>query len=49
LIQNIGYLSSVYCKQPEDFVKKLKDNANAREVVEEDAEELLGKNQEVAE
>lgn len=34
LIQNIGYLSSVYCKQPEDFVKKLKDNANAREVVE---------------
>ncbi len=49
MIQNIGYLSSVYCKQPEDFVKKLKDNANAREVVEEDAEELLGKNQEVAE
>jgi hypothetical protein len=49
LIQNIGYLSSVYCKQPEDFVKKLKDNANAREVVEEDAEELLGKNQEMAE
>ena len=24
LIQNIGTLSSVYCKQPEDFVKKLK-------------------------
>lgn len=30
LIQNIGTLSSIYCKQPEDFVKKLKDNANAR-------------------
>ena len=30
MIQNIGNLSSVYCKQPEDFVKKLKENANAK-------------------
>ena len=45
LIENIGTLSSVYGKQPEEFVKKLKDNANAKEEVEEDAEELLGKDQ----
>jgi hypothetical protein len=38
LIENIGHLSSVYLKKPEDFVKRLKDNANAREIVEEDAE-----------
>lgn len=30
LIENIGCLATVYGKQPEDFVKKLKDNANAR-------------------
>lgn len=35
----------MYSKKPEDFVKRLKDNANAKEVVEEDAEELLAKNQ----
>ena len=29
LIENIGCLASVYGKQPEDFVKKLKDNATA--------------------
>jgi hypothetical protein len=45
LIENIGHLSCVYSKKPEDFVKRLKDNANAKEVVEEDAEELLAKNQ----
>jgi len=44
LIENIGHLSSVYLKKPEEFVKRLKDNANAQEVVEEDAEELLPKN-----
>jgi len=26
----------VYSKKPEDFVKRLKDNANAKEIVEED-------------
>ena len=41
LIENIGCLSSVYGKQPEDFVKKLKDNANAKEVIDEYQEELL--------
>ena len=30
LIENIGCLATVYGKQPEDFVKPLKDNANAR-------------------
>ena len=30
LIENIGHLSSVYLKKPEDFVKRLKDSANAR-------------------
>jgi vesicle coat complex subunit len=50
LIENIGYLSSVYLKKPEDFVKRLKDTANARqeaiakEVEEEVKEELLAKN-----
>lgn len=33
LIENIGHLSCVYSKKPEDFVKRLKDNANAKEVV----------------
>lgn len=36
LIENIGFLATVYGKQPEDFVKRLKDNANAREVIDED-------------
>lgn len=36
LIENIGCLATVYGKQPEDFVKRLKDNANAREVIDED-------------
>lgn len=43
LIENIGCLASVYGKQPEDFVKRLKDNANAREELDEDDEELLNK------
>lgn len=43
LIENIGCLASVYGKQPEDFVKRLKDNANAREEIDEDDEELLNK------
>jgi len=34
LIENIGTLSSVYGKQPEEFVKKLKENANAKEEIE---------------
>lgn len=34
LIDNIGTLSSVYYKEPEDFVKKLKDTVNAKEIVE---------------
>ena len=38
LIENIGCLASIYGKQPEDFVKRLKDNANAKEYIEEDAE-----------
>lgn len=41
LIENIGCLATVYGKLPEDFVKRLKDNANAREVMIEDPEELL--------
>lgn len=36
LVENIGTLSAVYYKPPEAFVKKLKDNANAKEVLEED-------------
>lgn len=45
LIENIGHLSSVYLKKPEDFVKRLKQTANARIDVEvEDAEEILAKN-----
>jgi len=35
LVENIGTLSAVYYKEPANFVKKLKDNANAREVIEE--------------
>lgn len=35
LVENIGTLSAVYYKEPANFVKKLKDNANAKEVIEE--------------
>ena len=51
LIENIGYLACVYAKKPEDFVKRMKENAN-KEVLEEDGDDLLAqgnKNTEVFE
>ena len=45
MIENIGHLSSVYLKKPEDFVKRLKDSANARIDAEvADLDDLLAKN-----
>lgn len=42
LIENIGYLACIYAKKPEDFVKRMKENAT-REFLEEDGEDLLAK------
>lgn len=41
LIDNIGTLSAVYYKEPEDFVKKLKDTANAKEIIEYEGYDLV--------
>ena len=40
LINNIGMLSSVYYKPPENFVKKIRDKINERLDLETDMTEL---------